>query len=503
MSELSNQLQARQDKLQKLRSLGVNPYPYRFGRTQHVSDLIENRDSLIKNETEIKISGRLVAFRRQGKTAFCNLKEGLHRIQLYVSQNIVGPESYEIFKCLDLGDFIGVKGNLFVTRTGELSVNVKEFDVLGKSVRPLPVPKEKIVDGQKQIFDQFKNMEQRYRQRYIDLVLNDNVVDIFRKRSLIIKTTRDYLEELGYMEVETPTLQSIYGGASARPFETHHNSLDMKLYLRISNELFLKRCIIGGLDRVYEIVKDFRNEGIDRTHNPEFTQIEFYQAYADYNDMMDHFENIYARASLAVNGTTKIQYQGQALDLTPPWERLTMKDAIKRYAGFDVDETSDGELVDLLKAKGMELEGSFIRGIAVSEIFEAYCEDQLIQPVFIMDHPKESTPLCKIHRNDPTLVERFEPYINGWELGNAYSELNDPDMQRRFFEEQVARGRGGENETHPMDEDFLTALEYGMPPTGGIGLGIDRMVMLLTDQKTIRDVILFPLMRDSEGTSAI
>ncbi len=501
MSELSNQLQARKEKLDRLRSLGVDPYPYRFDRNFHIENLIAEKDDLMENETVVKISGRLVAFRRQGKTAFCNLKEGYHRIQLYVSQKILGIEPYEEFKCLDLGDFIGAEGTLFITRTGELSLNVKKFDVLCKSIRPLPVPKEKIVDGEKQIFDQFKNTELRYRQRYVDLVLNDHVVDVFRKRSMIVKAIRDYLENLGFLEVETPTLQSIYGGASARPFETYHNSLDMKLYLRISNELFLKRCIIGGMERVYEIVKDFRNEGIDRTHNPEFTQIEFYQAYADYNDMMVHFETIYANASLAVNKTTKIVYQGQEIDLTPPWERLTMKDAIRKYAGFDVDEKSDKELSELLKAKGIELEGKFIRGLAVSEIFEAYCEEYLIQPVFIIDHPRETTPLCKIHRKDPTLVERFEPYINCWELGNAYSELNDPELQRSFFQDQVDRGRGGEEETHPMDDDFLKALEYGMPPTGGIGLGIDRMVMLLTDQKTIRDVILFPLMRDSEGAS--
>jgi len=501
MSELNNQLQARKEKLDRLRALGVNPYPYRYDRKNHINELVVDQENLIESETAISISGRLVAFRRQGKTAFCNLKEGEHRIQLYISQKTLGVEPYEIFKCLDLGDFIGVEGTLFKTRVGELSVNVTNFTVLCKSVRPLPVPKEKIVDGEKQIFDQFKNTELRYRQRYVDLVLNDDVVDVFKKRSQIIKSVRGYLENLEFMEVETPTLQSIYGGASARPFETHHNTLDMKLYLRVSNELFLKRCIIGGMDRVYEIVKDFRNEGIDRTHNPEFTQIEFYQAYADYNDMMVHFESIYASASQAINGTTKIIYQGRDIDLTPPWERLTMKGAIQKYAGFDIDNKSDSELIELLKAKGIKLEGNFIRGLAISEIFETYCEESLIQPVFIIDHPRESTPLCKVHRSDPTLVERFEPYINGWELGNAYSELNDPEMQRRFFEEQVDRGRGGEDETHPMDDDFLRALEFGMPPTGGIGLGIDRMVMLLTDQKTIRDVILFPLMRDSEGSS--
>lgn len=499
MSELSNQMQARKEKLEKLMDMGVNPYPYRFQRSKHINELIAEQEDLIKQETVVRIAGRLVAFRRQGKTAFCNLKEGGDRIQLYVSQKVTGSEAYEKFKCLDLGDFIGAEGKLFVTRTGELSLNVEIFEVLCKTARPLPVPKEKIVDGEKQIFDQFKNTEMRYRQRYVDLVLNDHVTDIFRKRAMIVKALRDYLEENGFLEVETPTLQSIYGGASARPFETHHNTLDMKLYLRISNELFLKRCIIGGMERVYEIVKDFRNEGIDRTHNPEFTQVEFYQAYADYNDMMVHFENIYARASMAVNGTTKIEYQGHSIDLTPPWERLPMKEAIRKYAGFDVDEKSDEELVALLKAKGIEMEGEFIRGLAVSEVFEAYCEEHLVKPVFITDHPVESTPLCKIHRNDPTLVERFEPYINSWELGNAYSELNDPYLQRKFLQEQVERGRGGEEETHPMDEDFLRAIEYGMPPTGGIGLGIDRMVMLLTNQKTIRDVILFPLMRENEG----
>jgi len=499
MSESSNQGEIRKEKLERLKSLGVNPYPYRFERTIHVRQLIDEQEDLIKQETVVRIAGRLLAVRRQGKTAFCNLKDGFNRIQLYVAHNGVGAEAYEIFKCLDLGDFIGAEGKLFVTRTGELSLNVSSFEILCKTVRPLPVPKEKVVDGQKQIFDEFKNTEMRYRQRYIDLVLNDPVTEVFRKRALIIKAVREYLEESRFLEVETPTLQNIYGGASARPFVTHHNTLDMKLYLRISNELFLKRCIIGGMERVFEIVKDFRNEGIDRTHNPEFTQVEFYQAYADYNDMMVHFENIYAKAAQVINGTTKIEYQGQQIDLTPPWERLTMKEAIRRYAGLNIDEQSDSELHALLDKKGITIKGQFCRGIAISEVFEAYCEEHLIQPVFILDHPIESTPLCKTHRKDPTLVERFEPYINGWELGNAYSELNDPLLQRQLLLEQAERGRGGEDETHPMDEEFLKALEYGMPPTGGVGLGIDRMVMLLTNQKTIRDVILFPLMRENEG----
>ncbi len=496
MSEMSNQMQARLDKLEKMKSLGVNPYPYRFEKSHNIAEVKDKQDLLIQNEDEIKLCGRLLAFRRQGKTAFCNLKDGEARIQLYVSKKIVGDEEYEVFKCLDLGDFIGVQGVVFKTKTGELSINVKKFEVLCKAIRPLPVPKEKMVDGEKVVFDQFKNVEQRYRQRYVDLVLNDDVVSVFKKRSIIINTIRKYLSGQGFIEVETPTLQTIYGGANASPFETHHNALDMKLYLRISNELYLKRCIVGGMDRVYEIVKDFRNEGIDRTHNPEFSQVEFYQAYADYKDMMVHCETIYSEACKAVNGTTKITYQGKEIDLTPPWERLSMKDAIKKYSGFDVDEKSDEELVALLKAKGIELPGQFIRGLAISELFEAYCEDSLIQPVFITDHPKESTPLCKMHRKEDGLVERFESYIYGWETSNAYSELNDPHLQREFFQQQVERGRGGENETHPMDEDFVQSLEYGMPPTGGIGIGIDRMVMILTDQPTIRDVILFPLMRD-------
>jgi len=497
MSEVSSQIEARQVKLDKLKALDVNPYPYRYEKELTIQSVIENQAVHIEKDENISLAGRLMAFRRQGKTTFCNLKDDTQRLQLYVSQKEIGPEEYEKFKCLDLGDIIGVQGALFKTRTGELSLNVKKFEILCKTLRPLPVPKEKIEDGQKVIFDQFTNKEQRYRQRYVDLILNDDVLDVFKKRAKIIRAIRDYLENNGYLEVETPILQKIYGGANAKPFETHHNALSMKLFLRISNELFLKRCIIGGMDRVYEIVKDFRNEGIDRTHNPEFTMVEFYQAFADYNDMMIHFENIYATACQAVHGTTKIQYQGTDLDLTPPWQRLTMKEAITRYAGFDIDDKSDVDLKELLKSRGVELQGEYIRGLAIAEIFEAYCEEHLIQPIFIIDHPKETTPLCKIHRVDNQLVERFEPYIAGWELGNAYSELNDPKIQQARFQEQTERGRHGEEETHPMDDDFINALEFGMPPTGGIGLGIDRMVMLLTDQPSIRDVLLFPLMRDN------
>ena len=496
MSEISGQVKVRLEKLEKMTSLGVNPFPYRFDTTHSIKEVLASEENLIESETEIQIAGRLLAFRRQGKTAFCNVKQDGTKIQLYVAKKIVGDEPYEVFKCLDLGDHIGVTGVLFKTRTGELSINVKKFEVLSKSIRPLPVPKEKLVDGKKVVFDEFKDIETRYRQRYVDLILNDETVEVFKKRATIIGSIRGYLEKNSFLEVDTPTLQSIYGGASAKPFQTHHNALDMRLYLRISNELYLKRCVVGGIDRVYEIVKDFRNEGIDRTHNPEFTQVEFYQAYADYNDMMVHFETIYSEACQAVNGTLKISYQGIELDLTPPWKRLTMKEAINQYAGFNIDTKSDEEIVVLLKSKGVDPPSPYIRGLAVSEVFEAYCEEQLIQPVFITDHPVETTPLCKAHRTTEGLVERFEPYINGWEIGNAYSELNDPRLQKRLLQEQVERGRGGEEETHPMDDDFINALEFGMPPTGGVGMGIDRMVMLLTNQKSIRDVILFPLMRD-------
>jgi lysyl-tRNA synthetase class 2 len=315
------------------------------------------------------------------------------------------------------------------------------------------------------------------------------------KRSRILQAIREYLMGQGYLEVETPVLQPIYGGANARPFTTHHNALDIPLYLRVSNELYLKRCIVGGFPKVFEFSKDFRNEGIDRTHNPEFTLLEFYEAFADYNDMMRHFENLYAAACVAAHGSPRFSFQGKTFDLTPPWPRITVKEALRKFAGVDVDALSDEALQAELAKSQVELKGRYLRGLAVKALFEARCESHLDGPVFIIDHPKESTPLCKAHRSDPSLVEQFEPYINGWEVGNAYSELNDPIRQRQLLMEQVERGRGGEDETHPLDEDFLRALEYGMPPTGGVGVGVDRMIMLLTDSPNIKDVLLFPLMK--------
>lgn len=496
MSEINDQVKARLDKLERIKSMGVNPYPYSFSRSHYIGNVLDSFDSVLSNKEKVKLCGRLVAFRRQGKTAFANLKDPTGRIQIYCRQDLLGESEYELFKCLDFGDFIGIEGELFLTHTGERSINVSSFLILSKSIRPLPVPKEKVgANGEKIVFDEFKDLELRSRQRYLDLALNDSTVDRFRKRTAIVQSIRTYLIDNGFFEVETPTLQSVYGGASARPFITRHNALDMPLYLRISNELYLKRLVVGGFEKVFEFVKDFRNEGMDRTHNPEFTQVEFYEAYADYNRMMEHFEQIYSRAALSATGSMKISFDGTVIDLTPPWERLTMYGALKKYAAIDAESISDSEIKELLLKHGVETTGTFIRGLALSELFEVTCERHLIQPVFITDHPKESTPLCKAHRTNPNLVERFEPYINGWEVGNAYSELNDPVLQRKLLQEQVERGRGGEDETHPMDEDFLRAMEYGMPPTGGVGIGVDRMVMLLTDTSNIRDAILFPLMR--------
>jgi lysyl-tRNA synthetase class 2 len=489
-------MKARLDKLARIKEMGINPYPYSYERTHYVQDLLNTFDSLETEKTLVKVCGRLIAFRRQGKTAFANLKDSSGRIQIYCRQDLLGDQGYELFKCLDFGDFVGITGNAFRTHTGERSISVTAVEILSKAIRPLPVPKEKIgPNGEKTVFDEFKDLELRSRQRYLDLALNDSTVERFRKRTAIVQSIRQYLIENGFFEVETPTLQAIYGGAAARPFITKHNTLDMELYLRISNELYLKRLIVGGFEKVFEFVKDFRNEGIDRTHNPEFTQVEFYESYADYNRMMKHFEQIYSRAALAATGSMKIIYEGTEIDLTPPWERLTMFGALKKYGGIDAETISDEEIQNMLKKHGEEIEGQYIRGLALSELFEVICERHLIQPVFITDHPRESTPLCKVHRSNQALVERFEPYINGWEIGNAYSELNDPVLQRQLLIEQVERGRGGEDETHPMDEDFIRAMEFGMPPTGGVGIGVDRMVMLLTDTPNIRDAILFPLLR--------
>ena len=510
--EMNDQVEARLEKLGKLKEMGINPYPYGFAATHDSAGLLADKDTLLLPEPDpsapvpavdapvavapqIAFAGRIVRYNLKGKLAFIHLKDDMGRQQVMFGRDAVGEPAFELVKLLDIGDWVGVKGHMFITRTGEYTVHAKIVELLAKAVRPLPIPKEKIENGVKVIFDEFTNVEMRYRQRYVDLTLNDGVRAVFKKRSRIIQSIREYLLGKDYLEVETPILQAIYGGASARPFLTHHNALDIPLFLRVSNELYLKRCITGGFPRVFEFAKDFRNEGIDRTHNPEFTLLEFYQAFADYNDMMKHFENVYAAACTAANGSPRFTYQGKEFDLTPPWPRMTVKEALKKFGSLDVDAMSDDALKAAMAESHAELKGGYSRGLAIKALFEARCESKLDGPIFIIDHPKESTPLCKAHRSDPDLVEQFEPYINGWEVGNAYSELNDPLLQRKLLEDQVERGRGGEDETHPLDEDFLRALEYGMPPTGGVGIGIDRMVMLLTDSLTIKDVLLFPLMK--------
>jgi lysyl-tRNA synthetase class 2 len=494
-------LQIRLDKLRRLRELGVEPYPYRFSPSHGVPELIAAAEPLLADEPEVSVAGRIVALRDMGKAAFAHIKGGQQRLQIYVRRDEVGEQAFAVFGLCDLGDYLGLHGTMMRTRTGELTLRVARLELLAKAVRPLPVPKVEVKDGEDVVHDEVHDVEFRYRQRYADLALNDEVARVFILRSRIVQTVRAYLTEQSYLEVETPILQTIYGGAAATPFITHHQALNLPLYLRIATELYLKRLVVGGLERVFEIGKDFRNEGIDRTHNPEFTMVEFYEAYADYRDMMNHFEAIYERCAQAVHGGTAFSYQGQRIDVKRPWRRLTMAGALRELAGIDFAGLDDAAVRALLADHGIVLEGAYNRGMAMADLFEQLCEPRLVQPTFIMDFPRETTPLCKQHREDAALVERFEPYIAGWEVGNAYSELNDPQVQKALFEEQVARRHGGHLETHPYDGDFIRAMEYGMPPMGGVGLGIDRMVMLLLDQPSIRDVLLFPTMRPEAGGS--
>ena len=495
MDNNADQQQIRLGKLEKIRNLGTEPYPYSFKRSHTVPEIIKQSEQLMENEQTVTIAGRLLAVRGKGKASFGNIQAQHTRLQIYVRLDAVGETAFEMFKLCDIGDHLGISGTLMHTKTGELTLRASVVELLSKSIRPIPMPKVEEKDGERIVHDEVTDKELRYRQRYLDLILNPKVAAVFQKRTLIFNTIRDYLRKEGFLEVETPTLQAVYGGANATPFVTHHKALDQKFYLRISNELYLKRLMAGGFDAVFEFVKDFRNEGIDRTHNPEFSALEFYQAYVDYNEIMRHTENICELCAIAVNGTTVIEYEGQTIDLTAPWPRLSMLDAIQTLGGISFEKMSDVEVKNLLKENGWELDADYNRGLATQLVFEETCETQLIQPTFITDHPKETSPLCKQNRENPELLERFEAYINGWEIANAYSELNDPVIQRRLMEEQVERGRGGEKETQPLDEDFLRAMEYGMPPMGGVGIGIDRIVMLFTGQSTIRDVILFPTMR--------
>lgn len=483
--DMDHLMQVRREKLDKLREEGKDPFQItKFNRTHTTKQVIDNYDEL--EGKDVTIAGRLMAKRIMGKASFCHIQDGDGKIQSYVSINDLGEESYKQFKEDDIGDIIGITGFVFKTRTGEISIHAKEVTLLTKSLKPLP---EK--------FHGLKDTDLRYRQRYVDLIVNPEVKDTFVKRSMIIKELRNILDEKGYLEVETPILNNLITGDAARPFETHHNTLDIDMYLRIAPELNLKRLIVGGFDKVYEVGKNFRNEGMDIKHNPEFTNVELYAAYEDYNDMMDISEEIITRLCMKVNGTLKINYQGLDIDLKAPWKRITMIDAIKEATGIDFNEVkTDEEARKLADEKGVELEeGKTTRGHIINEFFENFVEETLIQPTFIMDYPVEVSPLTKRKKENPSLTERFELFIGGREYGNAYSELNDPiDQYERLKKQAEARAKGDE-EAGMMDEDFVNALEIGLPPTGGLGIGLDRLIMLLTNSASIRDVLLFPTMK--------
>ncbi len=498
MLELSEQEKFRRQSLEELRKLGIEPYPaakYEVNTT--ANEILENYDPEKNNFQEVSISGRIMTRRIMGSASFADLQDASGRIQLYFKRDDICPEEDKTMyntvfkKLLDIGDIIGVKGYVFITKMGETSVHVKEFTLLSKSLRPLPVVKEK--DGA--VYDAFTDAEQRYRQRYLDLIVNPEVKDTFVKRSKIMTSMREYLNQFGYLEVETPILQPLYGGAAARPFKTHHNTLDQTLYLRIANELYLKRLIVGGFDGVYEFSKDFRNEGMDRFHNPEFTQIELYVAYKDYDWMMDLVEEMIEKVALDLHGTTKLQVGENIVDFKRPWKRFTMFEAIQEYTGIDISGMDEDELRQTAKKIDVEIDETMGKGKLIDEIFGEKCESKLIQPTFITDYPIEMSPLAKKHRNKPGLVERFEAIVNGKELCNAFSELNDPIDQRERFEQQLVLGKRGDEEAMVLDEDFLRALEFGMPPTAGLGIGIDRLAMIMTNAPSIQDVLFFPQMR--------
>jgi len=481
--------QERIDKVEKLRQLGVDPYPYNYETTHNSKQIIDNFAEL-ENQVEVKVAGRLRLIRKMGKASFADIHDAEGKIQIYLRQDEVGEKMYEAFKLLDLGDIIGVEGVPFRTKTGEITVKAHKFTILCKSIRPLS-------DKWKGLRD----IETRYRQRYLDMIMNPSVRREFYLRAAMLAFSRKFLTERGFTEVETPILQPLYGGALARPFVTHHNSLDMQLYLRIADELYLKRLLVGGMEKVFEVCKDFRNEGMDKMHNPEFTMIELYQAYADYQDIMTLAESWISSMYFSMNGKTSLHYQGQEIDLTPPWPRKGYVDLVEEYSGLKILDMSDAQLREAAGTIAPEKNFSGInRGKLIDLIFSEKVEKHLTGPVFVVDFPLEISPLTKAHRSNEKLTERFELYLFGYETANAYSELNDPLEQRRRFEQQVRWQEGGDDETQPMDEDFLRALEYGMPPTGGLGVGFDRLVMLFTDQPSIRDVILFPQLRPEEFT---
>ena len=492
---LSEQEIIRREKLTKLKELGINPYPAPLYPVNTTS-----KDILTHYEEgkEVIVAGRLMSLRVQGKASFATLQDSEGSVQLYFNRDEMCPDEdktlyNEVFKkLLDLGDFIGVEGYLFITKMGEKTVMVKNFTLLSKVLRPLPMPK---VDADGKVHDAFTDPEQRYRMRYVDLVVNPQVKEVFIKRTKLFNAMRQFFNDAGYLEVETPVLQAIPGGASARPFITHHNALDIPLYMRIANELYLKRLIVGGFDGVYEFSKNFRNEGMDRTHNPEFTAMEIYVAYKDYHWMMDFTERLLEHCAIAVNGTTKATFGAHTVDFKAPYPRVTMTDAIKQFTGFDITGKTEEELRAFAHSIGIAVDETMGKGKLIDEIFGEKCEGNFIQPTFITDYPKEMSPLTKEHRDNPGLTERFELMVCGKEIANAYSELNDPIDQRERFEEQLRLSEKGDDEAMFIDQDFLRALEYGMPPTSGLGIGMDRLIMFLTNNESIQEVLFFPQMR--------
>ncbi|WP_313757831.1 lysine--tRNA ligase [Tissierella sp.] len=481
---LNEMLMMRREKLKELIEKGKNPFLVeKFDYTHH-SAAIKNKFEELEGK-KVAVAGRVMSRRGHGKVSFIDLQDSEGRIQIFAKQDAMGEEEYKDLSLLDLGDIIGVKGEVFRTNAGEISIRAEEIVIMTKSLQILP---EK--------FHGLKDQDLRYRQRYVDLIVNPEVKETFILRTKMIKAVREYLDDRGFLEVETPILSPIAGGANARPFATHHNALDIDMYLRIANELYLKRLIVGGFEKVYEMGRMFRNEGMSPKHNPEFTNIELYQAYVDYEEMMRLTENLFAYVAEKSLGTTKINYQGTEIELSPPWRRLDMADAVKEFTGVDFSViNTDEEAIAIAKEKGLEIKPGMTRGHIISEMFEEFCEEHLIQPTFITGHPVEISPLAKRNPEDPRKTNRFEAFINTWELANAFSELNDPIDQRQRFEDQVKQKDLGDDEAHPMDTDFLNAIEVGLPPTGGLGIGIDRMIILLTNQPSIRDILLFPTMK--------
>lgn len=484
IENLSEVLQVRRDKLSELQKMGRDPFKIsKYDVSHHSNEVVDNYDSL--EGQKVSLAGRIMSKRIMGKASFMHLQDQNGRIQAYVKRDDIGVDEYKLFKTYDIGDIVGIEGFVFKTKTEEVSVHVEKLVLLSKSLQVLP---EK--------YHGLKDVDLRYRQRYVDLIVNPEVKDAFLTRTKALKALRSYLDERGFLEVETPILNTIAGGANARPFITHHNTLDIPMYLRIANELYLKRLIVGGFDKVYEMGRMFRNEGMDMKHNPEYTAIELYQAYADYKDMMDITENVISHMAEVATGSMKINYQGTEIDFTPPWKRMTMEECVKEYAGVDFSEIdTDEEALAIAREKGIEITPGMRRGEVINAFFEEFGEDKLIQPTFITHHPVEVSPLAKRNVEDPRRTDRFEAFANKWELANAFSELNDPIDQRGRFEDQVRKRELGDDEACEMDEDFINALEVGLPPTGGLGIGIDRVIMLLTDSTTIRDVLLFPTMK--------